>query len=140
MAEETLPQRTLKTTTVLVLFLAVVFMSRGQATISYGLLVGGALGLFSLWTLAFAIPRLITSGSVVGKFWLGLLTIFKLPVYAVTLYFAMTSSFIAPFAVFVGVALCPAVIVMKTLGQMLIETTSATRGEETCPTKASPYN
>ncbi len=120
MSEDNLPQRTIKTTFWLVTFFAVVFASRGQRDICLGLMLGGALGLFSLWSLTFAVPRLVGGNSFVSRFLLGLMMLMKLPIFGGSLYFAMASPLFSPFATFVGVALTPMVIVFKVLGQQLV--------------------
>lgn len=117
---ETLPQRTLRTTFLVAALFATVYALRGQGAISLGLGVGAALGLFSLWTLTAAIPRLFGGGSPVGRFWLGLLTMAKLPIYMIVLDFAMTSKLVSPFAVFCGVALVPVVLVLKVVTSQYI--------------------
>lgn len=122
MSEETLPQRTIRTTFWVSLWFVFLFALRGQLPVCFGLAIGTAIGLFSLWTLTWAIPRLVRGGDPAGKFWLGLLTFAKLPIYAVTLNFAMVSPLVSPLAVFCGVAMIPAVIVLKTLGgQMMVK-------------------
>ena len=138
MSEETLPQRTLKTTFWLVAFFTMIFALRGEFAVSAGLAVGGALGLFSLWSLSFAIPRLFSSAHPWSKFVLGIMSMLKLPIYAGTLYFTMTSPTVNPFAVFIGVAMVPTVVVLKVLtAQMLVKSTLSA-GDETCRTSPVP--
>jgi hypothetical protein len=132
MSQDNLPQRTLRTTFWLVAFFTMIFAVRGQLTVSLGLAIGGALGLFSLWSLAFAIPRLFGSVNPWSKFLLGVLSLSKLPIYAGTLYFAMSSSLVSPFAVFVGVALVPLVVVLKVVGIQMLDKTPLTAGDEAC--------
>jgi hypothetical protein len=138
MSEDTLPQRTLNTTFWLVAFFTMIFALRGQLSVSFGLAVGGALGLFSLWSLAFAIPRLFGSANPWSKFLLGMLSLFKLPIYAGTLFFTMTSPSISPFAVFVGVALVPVVVVLKVLTAQMLVKSNLPAGDETCRTSPVP--
>jgi hypothetical protein len=140
MPDETLPQRTLKTTFWLVTFFTLVFAVRGQLPIAFGLALGGALGLFSLWSLTFAIPKLFSSPSPIAKFKLALLTLSKLPIYAISLYFAMASPVFSPFSVFVGVALIPAVLVLKVVGFKAIQNTNDAAGDETCRTNPAISN
>lgn len=135
MPEDNLPQRTMKTGACLIGFLAVCFAAYGDNRTALGLLIGGAVGIFSLWTLTFVIPRLFHPGGAGSKFLLGAVTLLKLPLYAVTINFAVTSRFVSPFAVFVGVALIPAVVVLKILGQQWVIEQKPRRsaaGEETC--------
>jgi hypothetical protein len=129
MPDNKLPQRTFATTFWLAAFFALVFAVRGQIAISFGLSIGAAIGLFSLGTLIVAIPRLAKPGNYWAKFFLGLIWLIKLPVYAVTLNFAMTSWLVEPFAVFVGVALVPSVVVLKVVGYQLLQKTAVTAGE-----------
>lgn len=138
MSEDNLPQRTLKTTFWLVAFFTMIFGLRGHMTVSFGLALGGALGLFSLWSLAFAIPRLFGSVNPYAKFLLGILSLLKLPIYAGTLYFAMTSPLISPFAVFVGVALVPVVVVLKVVGAQMLDKSTVRTGDEACRTNPAP--
>ena len=134
MSEDNLPQRTLKTTFWLVAFFTMIFALRGQLSVSLGLAIGGALGLFSLWSLAFAIPRLFGSANPFAKVALGFLSVLKLPIYAGTLYFTMTSPAVSPFAVFVGVALVPAVVVLKVLTAQMLDKSNLPAGDEACRT------
>jgi len=129
MSEDNLPQRTIKTTTFVVLFFSAIFAARSQVSISLGLAIGGALGVFSLWSLALVVPRLFSSSSPASKFLLGMLGLAKLPIFAGTLYFAMASPLVSPFAVFVGVALTPVVVVLKTIGSQVVGTTALSAGD-----------
>jgi hypothetical protein len=138
MSQDNLPQRTLKTTFLLVAFFTSVFAARNELTVSFGLAIGGALGLFSLWSLAFAIPRLFGSANPWSKFLLGIFSACKLPIYAGTLYFAMTSPLVHPFAVFAGVALVPVVVVLKVVGAQVVDKTNLPAGDETCRTSPVP--
>ncbi len=113
MPDDKLPQRTLKTTFMLAALLSVVFLLRDQPAIAFGLAIGAMLGLVSLWSLTMAVPRLFASRNPAAKIGLGFLMFFKLPFYAGALYFSMASPAVSPFAVFTGVALVPAVIVLK---------------------------
>jgi hypothetical protein len=129
MPDNNLPQRTFATTFWLASFFALVFAVRGQVAISFGLTIGAAIGLFSLGTLIVAIPRLAKPGNYWAKFVLGFIWLIKLPVYAVALNFAMTSWMVEPFAVFVGVALVPMVVILKVVGFQLLQKTAITAGE-----------
>ena len=133
MQDENLPQRTIRTAFALVSFFVLVSITRGQMPIAFGLALGGALGLFSLWSLSFGIPRLVHSSNPYSQAMLGALTLAKLPIYAGTLYFAMKSPLISPLATFVGVALIPTVIVLKTLTYQML-TTDSVLGDEKCRT------
>ena len=136
MPNETLPQRTLRTTFWLSAFFALVFGLRGDFRVSFGLALGAAIALFSLWSLIVLVPRLAAPGNAsASKFLLGMAAFLKLPLYAGILQFAMVSPYIEPFAVFVGACFVPAVLVLKVAGYQLIERVSV--GEETCPSSAS---
>ncbi len=138
MPDEKLPQRTLKTTFWLACFFLIVFALRGQYTIVSGLAVGAAIGLSSLWSLTVAIPRLFVPGNSAAKFWLGVVALLKLPLYAVILAVVMSSKYFEPFAVFAGAGLVPAVIVLKVLGYQLVgERKQAPAGEEACRTRTA---
>src|SRR5690242_4544589 len=121
MPDSKLPQRTLVTTFWLASFFALLFSVRGQMAVSFGLAIGAAIGLFSLGTLIVAVPRFARPGNHLAKFWLAVIWVIKLPVYAVALNFAMTSKYVEPFAVFIGVAMIPAVLVLKVLGYQMIQ-------------------
>ncbi len=120
MTDDRLPQRTLATTFWLAAFFIMVFGLRSQLTVSFGLAIGAAIGLLSLWSLVFVVPRLFTHDNPFARLLLGMVALMKLPVYAAVLYFAMSSRFINPFAVFIGAALVPAVIALKVLGNQLV--------------------
>jgi hypothetical protein len=140
MTDDNLPTRALKTTTWLAALFMVIFALRGQLIITFGLGIGAALGVLSLWSLTFAIPRLFSSADPGAKFWLGMLTFCKLPIYAIVLNFAMTSRLVSSFAVFVGVAFVPAVLVLKVLGAQLLEKAETPAGDETCRSEPTLSN
>lgn len=121
MPDENLPQRTLKTTLYVTILFTILFALRGQTTIALGLAIGAMLGIVSLWSLTFAVPRLFHSANPAAKFLLGMLLFCKLPFYAVVLDFAMTSKAVSPFSVFVGVALIPVVVVLKVVGYQMLQ-------------------
>ena len=125
MPDEKLPQRTLKTAFWLGALFTLIFGLRGQTTIAFGLAIGAAIALSSLWSLIYVIPRLFTPDNPAAKLWLGVLWLLKLPVYAVVLYYAMGSRSIQPLAVFAGVALVPVVLVLKVLGHRLVQKPNA---------------
>ena len=137
MPDDKLPQRTLKTTFWLASLFTVVFGVRGQTDIAFGLAIGAAIGLSSLWSLAFAVPKLLKPGNPAARFSLGVVAMIKLPVYALVLSFAMSSKYVEPLSVFLGAALVPAVIVLKVLGYQMLERSQAAVGEEACQTSAA---
>jgi hypothetical protein len=137
MQEDRLPQRTLRTTFWVAALFALVFGLRGDIPIAFGLSIGAGIALMSLWTLIFAVPRLFAPGAVAPQMLLGMLTFIKLPLYAVILSFAMTSRFVSPFAVFVGAALVPLVLVLKVVGQQLAQNPNAPTGDATCRSKTT---
>ena len=138
MPNETLPQRTLRTTFWLSALFVLIFGLRGETRISFGLALGAAIALFSLWSLIVLVPRLVTPGNAgASKFLLGMAPFLKLPLYAGILQFAMVSPYIEPFAVFVGACFVPAVLVLKVAGYQLIERINLPVGEETCPSSAA---
>ena len=121
MPEDNLPKRTMRTTFWLSALFVLLFEARGERTIAFGLAIGTLIGLFSLWSLIFAVPRLFRPGAVAPKFWFGLIAMAKLPIYCSVLAFSMTSPLVAPFAVFCGAAMVPAVIFLKTVGIELVK-------------------
>lgn len=132
MQEQALPQRTLRTTLWLAALFVLVFGLRGQATVSFGLAIGAAIGLFSLWSLTVAVPRLVRQNSAIAKFGLGMMMLAKLPLYAVVLGVAMVSPSVHPFAVFAGVALVPLVITLKVLTAQMLEKINTPVGGDAC--------
>jgi hypothetical protein len=120
MPDDKLPQRTLKTTFTIAALFSIVFVVRGELALALGLAIGAMLGIASLWSLTMAVPRLFASRHPSAKIGLGALMLAKLPFYAGVLYFAMASPLVSPLATFVGVALVPAVIVLKVVGYRAI--------------------
>ena len=98
---------------------ALIALAGGAPSVALGFVIGTGLGLFSLWSLAVAIPRLCSGHDPASRFWLGMLLIAKLPIYAGVLTFAMASPKVSAFAVFAGVALLPMVIIGQNLGRAL---------------------
>ena len=121
MPEETLPTRSLKTTLRVAVIFTLLFALCGQYTVAFGLSIGAALGLVSLWSLAFAIPLLFSTPHPIAKYGLMLVFFLKLPFYALVLNFAMTSKWVHPFSVFSGVALIPMVIVCKVIAAEMMK-------------------
>jgi len=137
MPDERLPQRTLKTTFWVGAFFMLIFGLRGEMPVVFGLAIGTSIGLLSLWSLIFAVPRLFVPGSAAPKFLLGMVAFLKLPLYAAILSFAMTSRFVNPFAVFVGAALVPVVLVLKVVGYQWLLKPDAPTGDKACRSETS---
>src|ERR1044071_9761660 len=129
MPEDNLPRRTMRTTFWLSALLVLLFEAPGERTIALGLAIGTAIGLFSLWSLIYAVPRLFRPGAIAPKFSFGLIALMKLPIYCGVLSFSMTSPLVAPFAVFCGAAMVPAVIFLKTVGMELVKWAQPTAEE-----------
>jgi hypothetical protein len=128
MPDDKLPQRTLKTTFTIAALFAVVLVARGELAWAFGLAIGAMLGMVSLWSLTVAVPRLFASRNAGAKFGLAVLMLAKLPFYGGVLYFSMaTPLVVSPLATFIGVALVPAVIVLKVLGYKAVTETPAHR-------------
>lgn len=141
MPNETLPQRTLRTTFWLAALFSLIFGLRGEMKIAFGLALGSAIALFSLWSLIVLVPRLVTPGKApVSKFLLGTAAFLKLPLYAGILQFAMVSPLIEPFAVFVGACFVPAVLVLKVVGFQMVEKVNQPLGDETCRARSTVSN
>lgn len=115
LVDERVPQRALKAAFSLAALFALPFVLGGHWSSALGLAIGAFIGLSSLWSLSVAIPPLFRPDNPAANLWLGLITLVKLPLYAVLLAFAMTSPAVNPFAVFVGVALVPTMLVMQAL-------------------------
>ncbi len=128
MADQELPKRVIRTSFWLSAWFVLLFGLRGQADVSVGLAIGSAMSIFSLWTIALAVPRVAEgcnpeashSASRRGPWLLAFLFLVKLPVYGLVLNYALTSKVVHPGALFAGVGVVPVVIVLKTLGRMLI--------------------
>jgi hypothetical protein len=140
MPDEKLPHRTLRTAFWLAALFTLVFGLRGETAITFGLALGAAIGLSSLWTLIVVVPKLFAPGKPAPRFWLGVVTFLKLPVYALILYFAMSTPHISPGAVFAGVSAVPVVLVLKVLGYQLVQKTQPSPGDEACRSKTLPSN
>jgi len=136
MPDERLPHRTLRTTFWLTAFFTLLFGLRGEASMAFGLAIGSAIGLSSLWSLLFVVPRLVRPGARSAQLLLGLVAFAKLPLYALVLTFAMKSPHVNQLAVFLGAAAVPVVLVLKVLGWQLIQRVNST-GEEACPSSSS---
>ncbi len=120
MDEQELPKRTIRTSFWLSAWFVLIFGLRGQADMSVGLAIGSAMSIFSLWTIAMAVPRATESGRGRGPWLLAFLFLVKLPVYGLILNCAISSKAVHVGALFAGVGVVPVVIVLKTLGRMLI--------------------
>jgi hypothetical protein len=140
MTEYNLPQRTLRTTFWVAAFFTLVFGLRGETRISFGLAIGAAIGLSSLWSLTVAVPRLFAPGKPAPRLMLGMFTSLKLPLYAVVINYTVNSPYVSPFAMFIGVAFVPAVIFLKVIGQQLVQKTAEPAGEDTCRSKPAHSN
>lgn len=79
----------------------------GEPASAMGIGIGAAVGLFSLLSLTLAVPRLCAQAKPASLAGLGLLLVVKTPIYAVLLFFAMTSPMVNPLAVFAGVGILP---------------------------------
>jgi hypothetical protein len=120
MSERELPERVIRTSFWLAAWFVLVFGLRGQADVAVGLAIGSAMSIFSLWTIARAVPRVTGAGSRRGPWLLAFLFVVKLPLYGLILNYALMSKDVNAGAVFAGVGVVPAVIVLKTLGRMMI--------------------
>ncbi|NLI00087.1 MAG: ATP synthase subunit I [Chthonomonadales bacterium] len=121
MPERELPARSVRTSFWLAAWFVLIFGLRGQADVSVGLAIGSALSIFSLWSLAWAVPRATETGARRGPWLLAALFMIKLPLYGVILNYALMSRSVHPGALFAGVAVVPVVIVLKTLSRLLMK-------------------
>jgi hypothetical protein len=76
-----------------------------------GMAIGSGLGLFSLWSLSFAVPRLALPYRPDRRLLFGFAWLARLCVIATVLWWAMSSRYVDPVAVFLGAGLVPIVIV-----------------------------
>ena len=132
MPDEGLPRRTLRTTFWVAALFTLVFALRGQTTVALGLALGAAISMFSLWSLMVSVPRLFGSAAPAGRAAFGMLLALKLVLYAAVLAYAMSSPWFHPFAVFVGVGLVPAVLVLKVIGYRLASPGERPVGDGAC--------
>ena len=136
MADERLPHRTLKTVFWLAVFFTALFGIRGQYSIAAGLAAGAGLGLFALWSLIFVIPRLFSpEGAAGAKAGLYIAGFMKMPIYAISIYLILSTHLVNPIAVIAGVALIPAILVLKVVGNQLL---TKLNGDEACRSKIIP--
>ena len=135
MPDEGLPKRTLRTGAWVAALFVLVFGLRGQASISVGLAIGAALGLFSLWSLAYAVPRVLHGRSRAKQVLLAGLLLAKLPIYGLVLNYTMGSRQVSALAVLCGVALIPAVLTLKVIGYQMTREPDEASGEVACRNK-----
>src|SRR2546429_562228 len=140
MPDERLPHRTLKTSFWLAALFALVFSARGQTAIAMGLAVGAGLACFALATLIYVIPRIFAQGNPAAKAGMAVAAVLKLPIYALVIYFALSSQLVNPVAIVAGVALVPAVLVLKVLGYQMLTNDSRSPGEDSCRSKVNASN
>ncbi|MCL5283889.1 MAG: ATP synthase subunit I [Armatimonadetes bacterium] len=121
MPDEKLASRSLKTAVAVALLGLGWGLAAARPDWCWGWMIGSGIGLSSLWSLLYVVPKLVGPGPKKGKFWLGALAVIKLPIYLMLLYYAMTSHSVNPIAVVAGVGVVPGVILLKVLGFMLVE-------------------
>ncbi|HSV75205.1 MAG TPA: hypothetical protein VLH79_15720 [Chthonomonadales bacterium] len=132
MADDRLPERSLRSAFWLLAVLVLVLSIRGWMDVALGLAAGGAIGLSSLWSIcllarSLARPAAGRVGWVVALVLLG-----KLPIYGVALYYITQSPLFHPLAVVAGVAAVPAVIALRVIGNQLCRRGCAPAGEGAC--------
>jgi hypothetical protein len=141
MPDRGLPRRTLRTAFWVGALFTLLFGLRGQATVSFGLALGALIGMFSLWSLTVAIPRLFDEQREASKVALAALLMLKLPLYAVVLAYAMTMPRVFhPLAIAGGVALVPAVLLLKVIGYRLSTPEDSAVGERSCRNTSDTSN
>jgi zinc transporter ZupT len=99
----------------------------GELASALGFAIGAGIGIFSLWSLAVAVPLLTRRNDPMAKFWLFVLLAAKLPIYAGVLIFAMTSPHVTPFAVFAGAAIMPCAVIWDVLTRALTDLRPSSR-------------
>jgi len=97
-----------------------------------GFAIGAAIAMFSVWSLSFAVRRFGTPDNPAAKFGLTMIALVKLLLNTAILSFALTSPYVNPFALFVGVGLVPCVIVLEVIRTDWRSTSLS--GQETEPT------
>lgn len=126
---ESLPRRTLRTGGWLACFATLVFVLQGWWAVAMGAAIGSALSLFSLWSVAVVMPALLRPGNRRAQFWLAAMLFVKFPLYAGVLYWATLVLKADVFALFGGIALVPVVIVLKIVGQQILDGRKAAMGD-----------
>ena len=92
----------------------------GRSAWAWGFLIGAALSLFSMFSLAVLVPQQFRPGATRrARRWLLLTLILKLPLYAAGLYLVTRVQGISPVAAMFGIALAPIVITLKAIGSAL---------------------
>lgn len=114
-----LPARVLRTGALLAAWFIGLFALGRRPDIAAGLTVGCGLSLFSFWTLAVAVPRALAQRKPRPGL-LSFLLLVKLPLFGLTLYWALEQPWVNGGAVFAGATLTPTVIFLKALGRMLV--------------------
>ena len=131
MPDEKLPLRSLQTTALITALLFIICYAYNLHRLAYGIIIGTSLGMFSLGTLYYVVPKLFMPGKAVPKFFLGLVTALKLPIFIAVIYYATTKQaqiFIHPFGIFVGVGMVPFILTLKVLGWQLTHNPNETPG------------
>ena len=120
MQDLNLAVRALKTGTWTLALTTFALFETSRTTWGAGFLLGGAMSLFSLLSLAVVIPMLFQPG--MPRYMtalLGVTLLMKLPLYCGALYLAATCRFISPAAAFAGLLIVPTVITLKTIGGVI---------------------
>jgi hypothetical protein len=119
MPDEQLPLRSLRMSALLATAFSILLYFEGYGRFAFGILAGTALGMLSLGTLMWTVPRLFKPGKKRTKVLMGIVSLLKLPLCLIGVYLAIrpeSAPYINPFGVFCGVALVPAVIFLKVVG------------------------
>lgn len=119
MPDEQLPLRSMRMSALLATAFSILLYFAGYGRFAVGIFAGTALGMFSLGTLMWTIPKLFRPGKKKTKVFMGAISLLKLPLFFIGVYFAVrpeSAPYISPFGVFCGVALVPVVIFLKVVG------------------------
>lgn len=119
MTDEQMPARVLRWATAIELIAVIALLARGESRLALGVSVGAVLGLGSLWTITWAVPRCLSPEKRRGGCLLGVILFLKLPLYALLLNYALVRGRLNGLAIFLGVAAVPLAILLVTLSQEL---------------------
>ena len=127
MTKQNLPTRVMLWCIALACLLVLAGLAGGGPKAALGMAVGAALGLFSFWSLSYAIPRFVSPERPDRRLILGLIYLFKILLFGLVLLWAMSSSLLQPFGVFIGALIAPMVIITLRLNHALAISTESLR-------------
>ncbi len=115
-------QRVYKTSLLLSLFIIIFSLSYRDSAITLGLLMGVSISLIFFKLLCWTVNKFFSSKLHMKKmvFFAVKITLLKLPLLGVILYYALRYIKINPLALIVGIGIVQAVMVLKVAGMLLV--------------------